>query len=201
MNISRLIRPAVYLCAGIVIGALWSPLGRSKSTTQRTRSDADWRAENERFAAQVREKVGEEMGEFVRQFEDMTISVRQYPFDARASSDGRFVIRHMGDSEWMASDLRSPRDGGVVKELVRNYSFSSGGKKFAIDFGRGVKDPKVTSVVFRCTDAANHGFGYVDHDGDGRWDTFTDYSSESRRAYSRDGLCWKERAKPGTKQP
>ncbi len=145
--------------------------------------------------ARMGEIYGEEAAEFVKQFEDMTVRIKQCPIDACASPDGRFVIRLFGSEETIASDLRSPDTGGTVKDLVRHYSFSCGGQTYSCDFGRNIDNTKMTNVLFHFTDAKGGELTYVDSDADGRWDGLSDHTREPPTFYERDGLRWKEREK------
>ncbi len=202
MTIARLACPLVFFASGLAVGVLWSPLGRSSQAPPDSRAVSDARSENAKFLAKMKEIGGPAMAEFARQFEDMTIRIKKNPIDAWASPDGRFVIRLFGSDETIASDLRYPEMDGAVKELVRHYSFSAAGQTWSVDFGRAIKDPKTTNVVFGMTDAkGNQKFSYVDLDADGRWDRFTDYTQEPPKTYVMAGLCWKERAKDAPKKP
>jgi hypothetical protein len=60
----------------------------------------------------------------------------------------------------------------------------------------------LTNVQFHFTDAKGNELCYVDDDGDGRWDRFTEYpKGSSPRSYYRDGLSWKQRAKDVPREP
>ena len=201
MTIARLAYAVVFFVSGLGVGMLWSPLGGSSQMPPDSRAVSDVQAENEEYVAQMREMYGEEAAEFVRQFEDMSIRIKEYPIDAWASPDGRFVIRVFGSDETIASDLRYPETGGTVKELVRHYSFSCGDQTYSCDFGRTIEDSKLIEVQFRLTDAKGGELVYEDSDADGRWDRFIDYTQESPISYHRDGLCWKERTKDAPKEP
>lgn len=186
--------PPILFVFGLGLGVLWSPLERSQTPDNRARSDV--RLENEKFVARMREMYGEETAEFVKQFEDMTVRIKQYPIDAWASPDGRFVIRLFGSDETIASDLRYPDTGGTVK-LVRHYSFSSGAQTYSCDFIRNIDNAKMTRVHFGVTDGKGGDLTYMDSDADGRWDRLFDCTREPPTFYERDGLRWKER-KNGT---
>jgi hypothetical protein len=144
---------------------------------------------------------GEEVAVFVKQFEDMTIRTNTYPIKVCASPDGRFVISPFGIDETIASDLRSPDIGGTVTELVRHYSFSCGGQTYSCDFGRNIDNSKMTTVLFRFTDAKGGELTYLDSDADGRWDGLSDRTREPPIVYERDGLRWKEREQDSPKEP
>ncbi len=201
MSVTRLACATVLFLSGLGVGAFWCPF---RSSPQKVDSGAvsDPQPEREKFVAKMKEIYGEECGEFVRQFEDMTIRLNKYPIVVSASPDGRFVIRLFGSGELIASDLRCPERGGTLKELVRHYSFSCNGRTYSCDFGRSIEGPKVVNVVFAVTDAkGNPEFSYVDTHGDGRWDRFADYTHKPATFYERDGLCWKERKVAGDKAP
>lgn len=195
MTIRRFAYPMVFFVSGLGAGALWNPICHTLQKQSNSRAVSDVQSENQKFVAEMRETYGVEMAEYVKQFEDMTIRVKEDPLDAWASPDGRFVIRLFGSDETIASDLGYPDIGGAVNELVRHYSFSCGKQTYSCGFGRSIKDSKMTNVQFHFSDAKGGELVYVDDDADGRWDRFVDYTQEPSRAYVRDGLCWKERAR------
>lgn len=199
MNIVRfsmkLLWPTVTLILGLAAGILWNPIGGTLQMRSNGRAVSDVQSQNQKLVAEMKENYGVEMAEFTKQFEDMTIRIKKNPIDAWASPDGRFVIRLFGSDEWMASDLWYPDEGGATNELVRHYSFSCGKQSYSCDFGRNVKNPEATEVHFSVTDSKGGQLVYMDDDGDGHWDRFVDYTQESPKAYVRDGLYWKERAK------
>jgi hypothetical protein len=147
-------------------------------------------AELSKYVAELRQKVGEEAAQFEEQFKDMTIRMNEYPLLVSAAPDGRFVINAFGNGETIASDLFSPDKGGAINELVRHYSFSCDKQTYSCDFGRSVKDPKITEVQFHFTDAKGSELVYVDSDGDGRWDRLTDLTQTPPQSYVARGLCW-----------
>ena len=205
MTVAKLAWPAVIFVSGLSVGALWTPLSafwqipKEGQDTQRSHAVSD--AQFDKRIAEWTEQVGEEVGSFAEQAKDMTIRVKQYPIDAGASPDGRFIIRVFGTAETMASDLLYPGKSDTVTELVRHYSFSCGDQAYSCDFGRSVEDGKMTSILFSCVVNGETTVSYVDLDGDGRWDRFTDYTEMPPNGYSktyvREGLCW-ERLKIGT---
>jgi hypothetical protein len=194
MTITKFAFPLALFVAGLSIGALWSPRGDSSQTPRENQTISD--AQLDKRIAEWKKQIGEEVGEFVEQAKDMTIRVKKYPIDAGASPDGRFIIRVFGNAETMASDLLYPDERGTLKELVRHYSFSCGDQTFGCDFGRSVEDGKMTSILFSCQVKGETTVAYVDLDGDGRWDRFTDYTEMPSRTYEREGLCWKRLMNP-----
>ncbi len=202
MTIARLAYAAVFFVSGLGVGVLWSPLGGSSRMPPDRRAVSDVQSENEKYVAHMREMYGEETADFVRQFEEMTIRIEEYPIDACASPDGRFVIRLFGSDETIASELRYPAGPGGVTELNRHYSFSHGDLAYRCDFGRSIEDSKMTNVIFGVTDRKGDvKFSYVDNDADGLWDKFADHTQEPSKIYVRDGLCWKERREEAPKEP
>ena len=195
MTAGKLAWPVVCLLSGLGIGALWSPLSgvwqipaeRKDMPGSRAVSDA----QISQHIAEVRQQVGEEAAKFEEQFKDMTIRINESPVRVSASPDGRFVIRNFESGEIIASDLFYPDKDGTMNELVRHYSFSRDKDTYSCDFGRSVKDPKITEVQFRFADAKGGELSYVDSDGDGRWDRLTDCTQMPPQSYVRDGLCWK----------
>jgi hypothetical protein len=188
MSIKRALIAAGFFVTGVAAGVLWSSL---RAPTDDNVSSAS--GQNEQNVAKVREVFGEGAAKFVKQFEDLTIRIKKGPIDAQASPDGRFVIRLAGDNETIASELQFPDDTGPVNEVARHYAFSSGNRTYSCDFVRKIGDSSMPNVLFSITDADGRGLSYVDSDGDGRWDRFTDSTAESPRFYRRDGLCWKEK--------
>lgn len=199
MTTARSLYPLVFFVSGLGFGVFWSPLERPNAADSRDLSDV--RSENDEFVERMGELYGEETAEFVRQFEDMTIRIHEFPIDACASPDGRFVIRLFESNETIASDLRHPDTEGTVKQLVRHYSFSSGGQTYTCDFVRNIDTLKVTRVHFSFTDAEGRGLTYMDSDGDGRWDGLSDRTREPPVFYERDGLRWREREKDTSNEP
>lgn len=195
MITARLALAGVLVLSGLGIGVLWSPLAGSSRVPPNVHDVFAAKSEHEKYVAKMRQLYGVETGVFLKQFEDMNIHVNKYPVDAWASPDGRFVIRVFGNEQTIASDLYYPDRGGEVKDVVREYSFSSGGHTFTCSFARSIKDPKVTEVQFRRIDAKGRESVYVDFDADGRWDKFVDYTQDPPISYRRDGLCWKETAR------
>ena len=198
MTITKMTCAVVFFVSGLGVGILWSPFGGISQMPPNSSAVSDVQSENEKYVAKMREMYGEETAEFVRQFKDMTIRIKKNPIDACASPDGRFVIRLFGSDETIASDLRYPDTGETVKELVRHYTFSNGGRTYSCDFGRSINDSKMTKVQFHFTDDRGNEFSYIDDDADGRWDRFTDFTQKPPTFYERDGLNWKERTKAPT---
>jgi len=193
MNITRLGYTVSLVAAGLVVGALWSPFTGSAQVPRSSPSDPDARPATDEDVAKAKAMFGQEAAEFVRQFKDMTIHIRQFPIDLLAAPDGRFVIRRFGTGEIIASELYCPDKGGTIKELVRHYAFSCGGRTFSCDFGRTKDGSKMTNVLFGLEDAKGVKLSYIDSDADGRWDKFSDHSQDPPRLYERDGLSWRER--------
>jgi hypothetical protein len=199
VTITKFAFPVALFVAGLSVGALWSPLSgfwqipEEGRDTQRSRAVSD--AQLDKRIAEWREQLGEEVGRFAEQAKDMTIRIKKYPIDAGASPDGRFIIHVFGNAETMASDLLYPGKGDTLTELVRHYSFSCGDQTYSCDFGRSVEDGKMTSILFSCEVKGETTVTYLDLDGDGRWDRFTDYTETPPNGYSktyeREGLCWK----------
>lgn len=108
MSVTRLACATVLFLSGLGVGAFWCPF---RSSPQKVDSGAvsDPQPEREKFVAKMKEIYGEECGEFVRQFEDMTIRLNKYPIVVSASPDGRFVIRLFGSGELIASDLHAQK--------------------------------------------------------------------------------------------
>ena len=186
---------AVVFLLGLGAGSLWSPLGAYWQSVRYNLAVSNARSENKKHIAKLKETLGVEVGEFAKQFDDMTTFVKNGPIEVWASPDGRFVIRHTGSNETIASDLRCPDIGGAVKELVRHYSFSTGDRSFSCDFGRTIQDSRITDVQFHVIDAKGGELCYLDHDGDGRWDAFRDATHKPSRIYVRDGLCWRPKTR------
>lgn len=185
MTVSRLAYAVVFFVLGLGVGVLWSPLGN--------RAVSHIQAENDKYVAQMREMFGDGAAEFARQFEDMTIRINEFPIDAHASPDGRFVIRLFGSDETIASEVRDPDSaGGVMKWLVRTYSFSHGDRTYSCNFVRDIDDSEMKSVTFHITDSNGTDLTYKDNDADGRWDGFSDCIQDTSKNYVRDGLCWKK---------
>ncbi|MBI3462978.1 MAG: hypothetical protein HY000_07935 [Planctomycetes bacterium] len=193
MNITKLGCTAILLAAGLTVGVLWSPFAGSAQVPRSSPSDPDARPATDEDVAQAKALFGPETAEFVRQFKDMTIHIRQFPIDVLAAPDGRFVIRHFATGEIIASELHAPDEGGAIKELVRHYDLSCGGRTFSCDFGHTKDGSKMTNVLFSAEDANGDRLSYIDSDADGRWDSFSDHTQDPPRLYERDGLSWRER--------
>jgi hypothetical protein len=201
MKLVRLAYAVVIFLSGLAMGALWSAGCKSAEDRQSGQPmSAALKPALAREVAKAKELYGEETAQFVKQFGDLTIRIRKYPIDAWASPDGRFVIRLFGSEETVASDLRDPDASGNAKKLVRNYSFSCGGRTYTCDFVRNIANSKMNCVQFHITDSQGRGVGYVDFDADGRWDELIDETEESPRFYYKDGLCWRQRSKKETKE-
>lgn len=184
--------------SGLGLGALWSPPERPSAPDKRAPRRV--RVEDREFVERIGELYGEETADFVKQFEDMTIRINEPPIDACASPDGRFVIRLFGSDETIASELWHPDRARSAKQLNRHYSFSAGERTYACDIIH-IDNGKVTDVLFSVTDASGAELVYVDRDGDGRWDSFTDSTRDPSVIYERDGLCWEEREKDLPTEP
>lgn len=198
MTIARLAYPVVFFVSGLVVGVLWSPLGRSSQAPPDSRAVSD--EQFEKRMAEVKKEFGEETEYFLRQSKDMTIRIKEYPIDAWASPDGRFVIRLFGSDETIASDLRQVEGTGGVKALNRYYFFSCGDLAYRCNFTRDIEDSKMYNVVFAVEVKGETKFSYVDRDADGLWDWFTDHTQEPSRTYVREGLCWKRFKKDAPKE-
>ena len=195
MKVSKPIGYAVALVLGLAIGMFWTPFacwsqisnGGPGLSDLQSLSDVEF----EERMDKVRQKWGQEAEEFVRQFRDMTVRIKQFPVDVEASRDGRFAIRLLGDDETMASDLFEKGIDGR-KELVRSYSFTCHGTQYSFIVARTFADSNVTLVSYRVNDVNGSRFSYGDTDGDGLWDRFADYTQKPAKHYRRDGLSWKE---------
>lgn len=195
MTIAKLTYAVVFFVSGLGVGVLWNPICSTSQMPPDGRVISDVQSRNEKYLAKTREVYGEEAAEFARQFEGMTIRIKEFPIDAWASPDGRFVIRLFGSDETIASDLRCPEKGEAMKELVRHYYFSCGDLAYSCDFARSIRDPKMTNVVFGVSVKGKPTFSYVDRDADGLWDSFIDYTQEPPQSYIRESLCWKRSTK------
>lgn len=199
MKIGRVLSYVCIFFAGAILGVVWTGLAMSRVQPDRATSGKDSTGQSPR--QHMTQLYGEEMSQFASQFDEMTTHVQEYPFNASASPDGRFVIRLFGSEESMASDLRCPDGEGVGTELNRHYYFACGGRTYAVDFGRTEDDSRVTRVQFSCTDGTGSELSYADLDADGRWDVFIHGSDGAKRIYDRDGLSWKARVEaPPTAQ-
>lgn len=198
----RLVYPVVFFLSGLSTG-VWltahsgcSQMPEKQGDARGSRAAAE--TQFEKHLEKVGSEFGKEAGEFARQFKNLTIRIKKNPIDAAASPDGRFVIRMFGSNETIASDLRYPDKEGSGGELVRQYSFSSGGRTYLCDFARTTDGSRIIEVQFHIIDQKGGELVYVDSHGDGRWDRFTDYSRSPPKTYVRDGFCWKEITKERT---
>lgn len=190
----RLSFPLVTFILGL--GVSWSVFEFPDIVSSRAIPGAE--LANRRYVARMKEMFGQETAEFVEQFEEMSIRINEYPVNACASPDGRFVIRLFGAEEAIASDLCYPDTEGNMNELVRHYSFSCNGMTYSCDLGRSAEDGKMTSVLFSVADAQGHYLSYLDSDADGRWDGFSDHTRKPPRVYPREGLTWKRHGEGAT---
>ena len=172
MTIARLLYSVALFVSGLGVGVLACTLATHHAPSRRDSSDVQ--SENKKLVAQMKEEYGEETAEFVKQFEDMTIRIKESPINAWAAPDGRFVLRLFGSDDTIASDLWYPNKSVRPKEFVRHYSFSAGGRTWSCDFGRSGDNSKMTEVQFHFTDANGGTMTYVDSDADGRWDKMID---------------------------
>ena len=199
MTLGKLVYIVVLFASGVVVGALWSPLGDSLKVSNGGYANSNVPADCDEYLAKLKKDYGDTFGdelvEFVKQCEDMTIRINQYPINAWASPDGRFIIRLFGSNDTTASDLYYPDiKKDAPKEWVRYYSFSCGDQVFSCDFGRNIAESKMTNIQFRITNSKlGDIFTYLDDDADGRWDRFIDYTQDTPVYYHRDGLCWKKK--------
>lgn len=186
----------VVLLVGLGVGILWSPLHWPQKASNRGLSKQQ--KEDRDLVSEMIKAGGEETDRFVKQFADMKYLTNEYPLQACASPDGRFVIRLLNSdgeiASEIASDLEYPDSGGAVTELNRHYFFSSDGRTYSLDIGRRVEDSTPTNVLFTFSNDKGHTCVYLDKDADGRWDSFKNSDNNSVRIYEREGLCWKERA-------
>ena len=191
----RLAYSTIIFIVGLGAGAFCSPIASPSKTPENRPVMVDGSAVSDAKGEKSPSRVGKEFGEeaekvFLRQFGDMTITIKKDPIDACASPDGRFTIRLFGSDETIASDLRYPDKEGAVKELVRHYSYSNGDARYFCDFGRSIENSKMTSIVFDVAVKERPKFVYVDSDGDGLWDRFTDFTQKPPKTYVREGTGW-----------
>jgi hypothetical protein len=181
---------------GLAAGLLWSTLSGVSHVPKERQDVVVSESEVAKQMAQVKKDFGEETEEFVRQFRGMTIRIKEYPVDAGASPDGRFVIRMFGREDTIASDLRHPGSGEAPDEFVRFYSYPSTDLTYSCSFARSTEDDSMRNVLFGVNDVnGDPRFSYLDCDADGLWDRFIDCTEEPSKMYARDGLCWKELTK------
>ena len=173
---------------GLCVGMLWKPLNNNTAPNNLASNN-----KIDKLSAAARKEFGEETGRFVDQFKDLSIRIKQYPFNANASSDGRFVIRLGDRDDTIASELIYPGGNKIPDELVRHYSFSCNGKTFSCDFGRSLDGSTLTNVQFHFEDETGHELSYTDSNADGYWDRYTDISRPSPpKFYRTNGLSWEE---------
>jgi hypothetical protein len=184
---------ALTFLLGLGGGVLWSPLASSGPVSQDARGPSAIARENEKCVQQMGAMYGKEAARFAKQFEGLTIHIKEYPLDAAASPDGRFVIRLFGTDETIASELYYPVAGANgVNELVRDYSFSWRDRTYSCYFARSADNSAMNGISFSCTDGKGGELSYLDTDADGRWDTFVDRTNASTKVFVRQGLRWKQ---------
>jgi len=193
MKIARLAYISVIFLIGLGVGVVWSPIARLRAHDHRTPSSLQ--SEDKEYLAKVTELCGKEAGEFASQFEDLTIRIKKGPFYAWASKDGRFTISLHRTHEIIASELTYPGKGG--EGLVRYYSYcSKSGGEYNCSFERSVDDSNMKSILFDFSNKEKTRFVYLDSDGDGLWDRFTDSIHKPPTTYIREGLGWKWKELP-----
>lgn len=185
---------------GLVVGIalVWSSHGRPSWISAQSQGRRDMSllpdSESEQMS-RMGDQFRQETEDFVRQFRDMTIRIRQFPVKVDASRDGRFAISLLESEETIASDLRQIGLGGE-DFLVRHYSFTCGHLHYSFDLGRRSKDSTMAHVFYHVEDMDKGlKYTYADDDADGVWDRFADYTLKPRKEYVRDGICWKEQTK------
>jgi hypothetical protein len=137
---------------------------------------------------------------FAEQLSELNIQIKQDPIYARLSKDGRFDIYDLKNGGTIASDLFYPTGHGDEKERVRLYAISSGDEACTCYIARNIGDSEIKSITFDIDNRNKQGktskYVYLDSNGDGLWDRFTDFTQSPVKTYVREGASWswKEKA-------
>ena len=183
----------VTFALGLGVGVIWSPISNSKSPSLENGSSDSLKL-SKADLEDIKKMNCERAMEFAKQFEDLTIRTKEYPILAAASRDGRFDIKLFNTGDTIASELYYPdmKDRNL-DELVRYYVFNWQDRQYTCNFARSKDNSKITRVTYCLTDGKGGELNYIDTDGDGRWDKFTDSTGKEPRFYVRKGLCWQLR--------
>lgn len=133
----------------------------------------------------------EQIRKFVDQFSELDVPIETLHIVGEESDDGRFVLRLQKSGQIIASDLVYPTAKDLM-ERNRHYSYSNNGKEYTCDFAREIGKSDSVSVLYSVGQANGLSqYIYLDSDGDGLWDRFTDNTIKPPQTYKREQLEWK----------